>query len=79
MAACPARRPRPGVFQHGGAGAYQAAYDEVLSNTSTEWAPWHVIPADHKWFERLAAGAVILHEIMLIDPQYPEVGPQHRQ
>jgi polyphosphate kinase 2 (PPK2 family) len=33
---------------------------EMLSHTSTPWAPWHVIPADGKWFARIAAGAVIL-------------------
>lgn len=55
---------------------YQRAYSDVLSNTSSEWALWHVIPADHKWFARLAAGAVILHELMRIDPHYPEVGPE---
>ena len=32
----------------------------MLTNTSTEWAPWHVIPADRKWYARLAAGAVIV-------------------
>jgi PPK2 family polyphosphate:nucleotide phosphotransferase len=55
---------------------YQRAYSEVLSNTSTEWAPWYVIPADRKWFARLAAGAVILHEMARIDPKYPEVGEE---
>ncbi len=55
---------------------YQRAYSDVLSSTSTEWAPWHVIPADRKWFARLAAGAVILHELMRIDPRYPDVGPE---
>jgi len=53
---------------------YQRAFADVLSSTSTEWAPWHVIPADRKWFARLAAGAVILHEVMRIDPRYPRVG-----
>jgi PPK2 family polyphosphate:nucleotide phosphotransferase len=50
---------------------YQAAYAEVLSNTSTERAPWHVIPADHKWFMRVAASAVIVEALADIDPQYP--------
>ena len=54
------------------------AYQEVLSHTSTEWAPWHVIPADRKWYARLAAGAVILHEVMRIDPRYPEVSDAKR-
>ena len=31
----------------------------MLSHTSTEWAPWHVIPADHKWFARIAASAIL--------------------
>ncbi len=51
---------------------YQKAYADVLSNTSTPWAPWHVIPADRKWFMRVAAGAVILDALMEIDPQFPK-------
>jgi PPK2 family polyphosphate:nucleotide phosphotransferase len=39
---------------------YQVAFSKMLSHTSTEWAPWYVVPADHKWFARLAtAGALI--------------------
>jgi PPK2 family polyphosphate:nucleotide phosphotransferase len=52
---------------------YQRVYGEMLSRTSTEWAPWHVIPADHKWFARMAAAGALLHELMRIDPRYPEV------
>jgi len=52
---------------------YQRAYSEALSHTSTEWAPWYVIPADRKWFARLAAGAVVAHALMDLDPRYPEV------
>jgi polyphosphate kinase 2 (PPK2 family) len=37
--------------------AYQEAFSEMLSHTSTKWAPWYVIPADRKWFMRIAAGA----------------------
>ena len=50
---------------------YQAAFEDVLSNTSTDWAPWHVIPADRKWFMRLGAAAVIIDALMQIDPQFP--------
>jgi PPK2 family polyphosphate:nucleotide phosphotransferase len=50
---------------------YQTVFSAMLSNTSTGWAPWHVIPADHKWFARLAASGVIIHELNDIDPQYP--------
>jgi len=52
---------------------YQAAYSEMLSHTSTEWAPWHVIPADHKWFARIAAAGVIADALIGIDPQFPAV------
>jgi PPK2 family polyphosphate:nucleotide phosphotransferase len=51
--------------------AYQDAFSEMFSHTSTEWAPWYVIPADRKWFARLAAGAVIAHALIELDPQYP--------
>ena len=60
-------------------GAYQQAYSAMLSKTSTEWAPWHVIPADHKWFAHLAAGAAIVRALQRIDPRYPKVGAQQRQ
>jgi hypothetical protein len=43
----------------------------MLSHTSTEWAPWYVIPADRKWFARASAGAVILRALMEIDPHFP--------
>src|SRR5690242_20593335 len=52
---------------------YQLAYSELLSHTSTDWAPWHVIPADRKWYARLAAGAVIRQALLDLDPQYPAV------
>ncbi len=55
---------------------YQAAYSDVLSETSTETAPWFVIPADRKWFMRLAASAVILDALIDIDPQYPVPTPE---
>jgi PPK2 family polyphosphate:nucleotide phosphotransferase len=57
---------------------YQKAFAEMLSATSTEWAPWHVIPADRKWFMRIAAGAVILDAIRDIDPKYPKVADEAR-
>jgi PPK2 family polyphosphate:nucleotide phosphotransferase len=50
---------------------YQDAYAEMLSHTSTDAAPWHVIPADHKWFMRVAASAVILDALIDLDPRYP--------
>ena len=51
----------------------------MLSATSTRWAPWYVIPADHKWFARLCAAAVLVHTLIDIDPQYPEVSAERRE
>jgi polyphosphate kinase 2 (PPK2 family) len=53
--------------------AYQEAFSEMFTHTSTEWAPWHVIPADRKWFARVGAAAVIVTALMDIDPQFPKV------
>src|SRR4051812_38233798 len=53
--------------------AYQDAFSEMFSHTSTDWAPWYVIPADRKWFARVAAAAVIANALIEIDPRYPEV------
>src|SRR5215472_1540612 len=58
---------------------YQRAYSQMLSATSTKWAPWYVIPADHKWFARICAAAVIVHTLIEIDPRYPVVSEDQRQ
>lgn len=52
---------------------YQIAYSEMLSHTSTEWAPWYVVPADRKWFARICVSAILAHTLMTIDPQFPEL------
>jgi PPK2 family polyphosphate:nucleotide phosphotransferase len=57
---------------------YQRAYSQMLSATSTTCAPWYVIPADHKWFARICAAAVIVHTLIEIDPQYPAVSAGKR-
>jgi len=58
---------------------YQRAFSEMLSSTSTEWAPWYVIPADRKWFARIAAAAVIGHTLVELDPRYPKLDPEARR
>ena len=58
---------------------YQHAFSQMLSHTSTDWAPWHVIPADRKWFARIAAGAVIVRALVELDPQYPSVSDEDRK
>ncbi|GAC56970.1 putative polyphosphate kinase [Gordonia hirsuta DSM 44140 = NBRC 16056] len=57
---------------------YQRAFGDMLSHTSTPHAPWHVIPADHKWAGHLATFAVLLEAIKRIDPQYPAVSAAER-
>ncbi len=57
---------------------YQKAFSEMLSATSTDWAPWYVIPADRKWFARISAGAVLAHTLIELDPKYPTVSPDTR-
>jgi PPK2 family polyphosphate:nucleotide phosphotransferase len=58
---------------------YQEAYSQMLSATSTPWAPWYVIPADRKWFARICAGAVLAHTLIEISPQYPQVSAEARR
>ena len=58
---------------------YQRAYSEMLSHTSTEWAPWYVLPADHKWVTRICAAAVIAQTLIEIDPRYPIMDEAARQ
>jgi PPK2 family polyphosphate:nucleotide phosphotransferase len=58
---------------------YQLAFSEMLSATSTKWAPWYVVPADRKWFARICAASVLVHTLMDIDPQYPTVGDEARK
>jgi PPK2 family polyphosphate:nucleotide phosphotransferase len=57
---------------------YQKAFSDVLSNTSTPWAPWYVIPADDKPFARVAAAGVLANALIEIGPRYPKVGPAAR-
>jgi len=57
---------------------YQRAFSEMLSHTSTDWAPWNVIPADRKWFARIAVGAVLVTTLLEIDPRFPAVTKQQR-
>lgn len=58
---------------------YQDAFEEMIQNTSTDEAPWFVIPADRKWFSRIAVGGILLETLQDIDPKYPETTDEHRQ
>lgn len=52
---------------------YMHAYEEMLDNTSTKYAPWFVLPADDKWFTRICLSTIITSEIEKIKPVYPMV------
>ena len=52
---------------------YQEAYQAVLDRTSTDLAPWYVVPADRKWYARLAVQSLVLEHLETMDPQWPTV------
>ncbi len=52
---------------------YMKAYEAMIRHTASAHAPWYVIPADHKWFARLAVSAAIVDTLREIDPEFPEV------
>ncbi len=57
---------------------YQQVYEEMLSATSTKWAPWYIIPADDKWLMRALVADVIASRIGELDLRYPEVSDADR-
>jgi PPK2 family polyphosphate:nucleotide phosphotransferase len=52
---------------------YQKAYEEMIQNTASKHAPWYVVPADNKWFTRLAVASAIIRKLHSLDLQFPEV------
>jgi PPK2 family polyphosphate:nucleotide phosphotransferase len=52
---------------------YMQAYEDAIRATSTRWAPWYVVPADHKWFTRLVVAAAIVDEMQRLDLHYPKL------
>lgn len=60
-------------------GRYQRAYSDCLSATSTDWAPWYVVPADHKWVTRAVVADVITTTIRSLNLKYPEVTDEKRE
>lgn len=51
---------------------YMSAYEEALSETSTEAAPWYVVPADRKWYRNLVVTRILIDALESMDPQFPE-------
>jgi len=59
---------------------YQKAYEEAITHTSTKDAPWYVIPADHKWFARIAIADIVVETLKGLKLDYPQVNDaQHQQ
>jgi PPK2 family polyphosphate:nucleotide phosphotransferase len=57
---------------------YKKAFEEALSATSSKWAPWYVIPADHKWVTRALVARIVTKAITSLDLRYPEVTDAER-
>lgn len=55
---------------------YQAAYEEMFNQTSTEYAPWYIIPADDKWFMRILVGLAIYEQFHKLKIEYPTVSKE---
>jgi PPK2 family polyphosphate:nucleotide phosphotransferase len=58
---------------------YMQAYEEVFAHTSTEWAPWYIIPADRKWFTHLVVADIICTKLQELNLQYPTVSEEYKQ
>jgi len=58
---------------------YMHAYEDMIRHTSTEYGRWHVIPADHKWYARLAVSSIVIHAIENLGLHYPVVSEARKQ
>jgi len=55
---------------------YMEAYEDMIRNTATSYAPWYVIPADNKWFTRVAVAAAVIDTLAELKLEYPKVGKE---
>ncbi len=58
---------------------YMEAYEDMICNTATDYAPWYVVPADNKWFTRVVVAAAVIDAISSLDLQYPKVTEGQRK
>ncbi len=58
---------------------YMKAYEDVFNHTSTKWAPWYIIPANRKWFTRVAIADIIISRLESLKLSYPTVTQQHHR
>jgi PPK2 family polyphosphate:nucleotide phosphotransferase len=52
--------------------SYMDAFEEAITSTSTEYAPWYVVPADHKWHRNLVVSGILVDTLEAMDPHFPE-------
>ena len=57
---------------------YMNAYEKTISATSTKWAPWYIIPADHKWVSRALVARIMTNAIESLHLEYPEISDTQR-
>jgi PPK2 family polyphosphate:nucleotide phosphotransferase len=62
----------PDLEERGYWSAYRKAYEAALSECSTEHAPWHIVPADHKWYRNLVVAETIVQTLRDLDMKYPK-------
>jgi PPK2 family polyphosphate:nucleotide phosphotransferase len=58
---------------------YMAAYEDMIKNTSTDAAPWYVVPADHKWFTRLVVAEAVIDALESVKPKFPVLDAKHKR
>ncbi len=58
---------------------YMSAYEDMIRNTSTEDAPWYVVPADHKWFTRLVVAEAVIHALESLDLRFPVLDAKQKR
>src|SRR5499433_2807625 len=58
---------------------YVEAYENMIQHTATPYAPWYIVPADHKWFTRLVVGSAIVETLRELKLAYPKVDPARRK
>ena len=56
--------------------SYMKAYEDMIRNTATKYAPWYVVPADNKWFTRLVVAAAVIEALNSLHMEYPKVGKE---
>jgi PPK2 family polyphosphate:nucleotide phosphotransferase len=58
---------------------YMRAYEDMIRNTSSKYAPWYVVPADHKWFTRLVVAEAVVEALENLDLSFPKVDKEKRK